>query len=308
MNREKRASPRRRDPPHPRSRRRARLCPPRAACPPRHQAGEHPAPGGSRRRRRLRHRRAPSKAGRARERDDRCRPGHRHAGVHEPGAGDRRARPRRPQRSLFAGLRPLRDARRRGAVHRATVEAILVQRFTQPPPEGHAEAARRVPQPSRRRLHRAWRATPRTGSPPWRAFVDVARVEDRGAGSELERSIAVLPFANMSGDPENEYFCDGIAEEIINALAQLPRPAGGRPHLGVLVQGQERRPPQHRRAAQRRHRARGKRAARRRPHPHHRAAHQRRRRLPPLVRALRPGARRTSSPFRTRSPRRSPEN
>ena len=36
------------------------------------------------------------------------------------------------------------------------------------------------------------------------------------------RSIAVLSFANMSADPENEYFCDGISEEIINTLAHLP--------------------------------------------------------------------------------------
>jgi len=35
-------------------------------------------------------------------------------------------------------------------------------------------------------------------------------------------SIAVLPFANMSADKENEYFSDGLAEEIINALAHLP--------------------------------------------------------------------------------------
>ncbi len=34
-------------------------------------------------------------------------------------------------------------------------------------------------------------------------------------------SIAVLPFANMSADPEQEYFCDGITEEILNALAKI---------------------------------------------------------------------------------------
>lgn len=34
-------------------------------------------------------------------------------------------------------------------------------------------------------------------------------------------SIAVLPFLNLSADPENEFFADGITEEIINALAQI---------------------------------------------------------------------------------------
>jgi TolB-like protein/tetratricopeptide (TPR) repeat protein len=37
-----------------------------------------------------------------------------------------------------------------------------------------------------------------------------------------EKSIAVLPFVNMSGDTENEYFSDGISEEILNVLAQVP--------------------------------------------------------------------------------------
>lgn len=36
------------------------------------------------------------------------------------------------------------------------------------------------------------------------------------------RAIAVLPFANTSGDPGNEYFSDGITEELLNALAQVP--------------------------------------------------------------------------------------
>jgi len=37
--------------------------------------------------------------------------------------------------------------------------------------------------------------------------------------ARLENSIAVLPFANISNDPDNEYFCDGISEEILNALS-----------------------------------------------------------------------------------------
>jgi adenylate cyclase len=34
-------------------------------------------------------------------------------------------------------------------------------------------------------------------------------------------SIAVLPFSNMSGDPEQEYFADGMVEEIITALSRI---------------------------------------------------------------------------------------
>ena len=36
-----------------------------------------------------------------------------------------------------------------------------------------------------------------------------------------QKSIAVLPFVNMSSNIENEYFCDGLTEEIINALAKI---------------------------------------------------------------------------------------
>jgi len=37
-----------------------------------------------------------------------------------------------------------------------------------------------------------------------------------------DKSIAVLPFVNMSSDPEQEYFSDGISEELLNLLAQIP--------------------------------------------------------------------------------------
>jgi serine/threonine protein kinase/Flp pilus assembly protein TadD len=40
-------------------------------------------------------------------------------------------------------------------------------------------------------------------------------------GSSLVPSLAVLPFINMSADPENEYFCDGLSEELINALSHV---------------------------------------------------------------------------------------
>lgn len=40
-----------------------------------------------------------------------------------------------------------------------------------------------------------------------------------GEVEEMPASVAVLPFTNMSPDPEQEYFCEGMAEEIINALS-----------------------------------------------------------------------------------------
>ena len=47
--------------------------------------------------------------------------------------------------------------------------------------------------------------------------------EDRSIHSSLQEkpSIAVLPFSNLSGDPEQEYFSDGITEDIITALSRL---------------------------------------------------------------------------------------
>jgi TolB-like protein/class 3 adenylate cyclase len=68
-------------------------------------------------------------------------------------------------------------------------------------------------------------------SRPVEAFV--LRLDDETAGSSSTKtpaapslpdkpSVAVLPFQNMSGDPEQEYFADGIVEEIITGLSRIP--------------------------------------------------------------------------------------
>jgi len=63
-------------------------------------------------------------------------------------------------------------------------------------------------------------------------FVDLTRLKrERDSGRAVSRgvaespripSLAVLPFANLSADKENEYFSDGLAEDIIDALTQVP--------------------------------------------------------------------------------------
>ena len=47
------------------------------------------------------------------------------------------------------------------------------------------------------------------------------RNELKGKLKETIKSIAVMPFVNMSADPDNEYFSDGITEELINALTRV---------------------------------------------------------------------------------------
>ena len=59
---------------------------------------------------------------------------------------------------------------------------------------------------------------------PWAgAANDQAHVEHMALPLPAEPSIAVLPFDNMSGDPAQDYFADGMTETIIGHLARLPR-------------------------------------------------------------------------------------
>ncbi|NNG17586.1 MAG: protein kinase, partial [Gemmatimonadales bacterium] len=56
-------------------------------------------------------------------------------------------------------------------------------------------------------------AAPASGTAALRGLGDVG----------VQRAVAVLPFVNTSSDPDNEYFSDGITDELINALAKVDR-------------------------------------------------------------------------------------
>ncbi|HKC46595.1 MAG TPA: protein kinase [Gemmatimonadales bacterium] len=110
-----------------------------------------------------------------------------------------------------------------------TAQAIIAQCFTEPPPPLRGsrgdlpewlepvvmkalakDAAARFPTAAQ--FSQALKA-PGSSTPPGMTTSSVATASTK--------SIAVLPFVNMSADPENEYFTDGVAEEIINALTKI---------------------------------------------------------------------------------------
>jgi TolB-like protein/Tfp pilus assembly protein PilF len=107
-----------------------------------------------------------------------------------------------------------------------SVESVVQQHLTAEPPRvtGIRPA---VSAQVAAALHRALAKMPadRFRTPPeFAAALAVSGTAGPAAGAAVtpEDSIAVLPFANLGGDPENEYFSDGLAEDIIDALTQVP--------------------------------------------------------------------------------------
>ncbi|MEP6905268.1 MAG: protein kinase [Gemmatimonadales bacterium] len=111
----------------------------------------------------------------------------------------------------------------------ATAQAVLSKRFTEPVPSIRTVFTS-APDEVQNALGKALAkdATDRfsTTMEFARALVashlttpDGSPLTPGGAGAA--KSIAVLPFANLSNDPESEFFADGIAEEIINALSKI---------------------------------------------------------------------------------------
>jgi adenylate cyclase len=65
-------------------------------------------------------------------------------------------------------------------------------------------------------------STPESGATGQVAESIKANPENQDLPAKIHRSVAVLPFVAMSNGPDDDYFTDGLTEEIINALAQLP--------------------------------------------------------------------------------------
>jgi len=110
-----------------------------------------------------------------------------------------------------------------------TPQAIMAKRFMSPIP--HVQTTRDVPVAVNDLVTRMLARTPvdrfATAGQLAEALEGLIRggavTPPRGSpGTAAKKSIAVLPFTNQSADPENEYFSDGMTEEIINALAKVP--------------------------------------------------------------------------------------
>ena len=113
-----------------------------------------------------------------------------------------------------------------------TVQAIIVRRFTEPARSVRALRPE-VPEQVDRALLRALARAPAerfaAASQFAQALAPAAEVHTPPDGAStvvtaahrVARSIAVLPFADMSPAKDQDYFCEGIAEEIINALAKI---------------------------------------------------------------------------------------
>ena len=109
-----------------------------------------------------------------------------------------------------------------------TAQAVLNKRFTEPvpslrnkvrdvPDETDAAVAKAMSQDAARRFT--------TSGEFAKAMVPSVVITPTQTpapeGAQAVKSIAVLPFTNTSADAENEYFTDGMAEEIINALSKI---------------------------------------------------------------------------------------
>jgi serine/threonine-protein kinase len=111
-----------------------------------------------------------------------------------------------------------------------TAQAVIAKRFTETVPSTR-RGGRVVPDELDRIVLRALAPVPADRFPTAAAFAEALRAgepwthratERRESPRGVEPSVAVLPFANLSPSPDNEFFADGMTDELINALAKVP--------------------------------------------------------------------------------------
>jgi serine/threonine-protein kinase len=112
-----------------------------------------------------------------------------------------------------------------------TVQAVITKRLMDSAP--HIRVLRNVPVPMDEAVCKALAREPIDRFPTAMMFAEVLTTsagvgrhaspvpEAKAAHVVDVKSIAVVPFVNLSADPENEYFSDGMTEEIINAIAKV---------------------------------------------------------------------------------------
>jgi serine/threonine-protein kinase len=143
-----------------------------------------------------------------------------------------------------------------------TFERMIYQHLVEPPPS-ITRVRPTVPASVAAAITRALAKSPADRFPTTAAFADALRapVVELPVAQPLQRSVAVLPFRNLSTDPENEYFADGITEDVIAHLSQIRslkvtsrtsvmafkgrdqdlREIASRLHVGALLEGSVRR-------------------------------------------------------------------
>ena len=109
----------------------------------------------------------------------------------------------------------------------ATTQAVISSRFIHTPPEVSSvrpEVPTSVSRIVARLLSQAAAERPATGAQVAAALSSTPVTGSAAAGRQPDQtSIAVLPFSSLSRDADDEFFADGVTEEILNALAQIPR-------------------------------------------------------------------------------------
>ena len=98
----------------------------------------------------------------------------------------------------------------------ATAMALIAKRFTDPVPRVRRLRAT-VPVAVEQALLKALATAPADRFPSAGAFMEALTAPDQ----QRAPSVAVLPFRNLSADPENEFFADGVTEDVIAHLSKI---------------------------------------------------------------------------------------